>query len=242
MPEAATPAALVVRGVQKQYGGLRPLRLRELVVPAEGRVSLVGFDRPSAESFVNLATGATLPDEGEVIVFGEDTRLIADGTEWLTFVERFGILTNRIVLLEGMTVVQNLAMPFTLMLDQIPPPALDQARCLAEEVSLTEETFNTAVGALDPLARARVRLARALALDPAILLAEHPSASLPSHAVAEYAADIVRVAERRGLATVTLTADEDLALALGGRSLLWNPADGVLNERGSWRRWIPGRR
>ena len=84
---------------------------------------LIGFDRPAAEVFVSLITGAALPDKGEVISLGRPTHDIADSDEWLAFVERFGIVSDRIVLLEAMTVAQNLAISFDLELDPVPARA-----------------------------------------------------------------------------------------------------------------------
>ena len=84
-----------------------------------------GFDQPSAEVFVNLATGATLPDAGDVSVFGRPTTAIDDSADWLATVDRFGIVSERAVLLDALTVIQNLAMPFTL---EIEPPPDDGAR------------------------------------------------------------------------------------------------------------------
>ena len=95
------PDPLVLTNVEKQYGGLRPLRVRDLRVPAGRITMLIGFDRPAAEVFVNLITGASLPDKGEVASLGRPTSAIADSDEWLAFVERFGIVSDRIVLLEG---------------------------------------------------------------------------------------------------------------------------------------------
>ena len=64
------PDSLVLTDVEKQYGGLRPLRVRDLRVPAGRATMLLGFDRPAAEVFVNLITGASLPDTGEVASLG----------------------------------------------------------------------------------------------------------------------------------------------------------------------------
>ena len=61
--------------------------------------------------FVHLVTGASVPDEGAVKVAGRDTRDIATDTEWLTSLDRFGIVTHRAVLLDGMSVAANLALP-----------------------------------------------------------------------------------------------------------------------------------
>src|SRR5436853_5521753 len=98
-----TPApALDMAGVVKRYQGLRPLRIRKLLVAPPDRLVLSGFDAAAAEVFVHLVTGATLPDEGDVRVDGRSTRDIATDTEWLASLDRFGIVTDRAVLIEGM--------------------------------------------------------------------------------------------------------------------------------------------
>ena len=48
--------------VAKTYGGLRPLRIRAFALAAGEVVGLAGFDQTTAEVFVNLVTGATLPE------------------------------------------------------------------------------------------------------------------------------------------------------------------------------------
>ena len=65
-----TPAVLELNGISKDYRGLRPLRIAELRVAAGEHVAILGLDRAAAEVFVNLATGATLPDAGQVRVLG----------------------------------------------------------------------------------------------------------------------------------------------------------------------------
>ena len=79
-----TPALEFV-GVVKQYGALRPLRMAALEVSRGAIVAVTGLDAAAAETFVNLATGATLPDEGEVRVFGRSTAAVSDADEWLTW-------------------------------------------------------------------------------------------------------------------------------------------------------------
>src|SRR5262249_11127373 len=115
-----TRPILQIAGVIKDYRGLRPLRVQALSVTEGESVALVGLDQPSAEMLVNLVTGATLPDAGDIVAFGRSTREIADGTEWLAMVDRVGIVSERAVLLEALTVLQNLAMPFTLDIDPLP--------------------------------------------------------------------------------------------------------------------------
>jgi predicted ABC-type transport system involved in lysophospholipase L1 biosynthesis ATPase subunit len=179
-----TPVVVQIAGVSKDYHGLRPLRIQQLVVAAGESVAIVGFDRISAEVFVNLVTGATLPDAGSIALFGRPTAEISDSAEWLALVDRFGIVSDRAVLLEQLTVVQNLAMPFTLDIEPPPDAVRVRAERLAGEVGLDERTWTAPVAEIGAPAKTRVRVGRALALDPAVLLLEHASAGLERAAAA----------------------------------------------------------
>ncbi len=226
-----------MRGVEKQYGGLRPLRMRTLDIAPHPSTMLIGFDRPAAETFINLITGATLPDTGEVVSLGRPTREIANSAEWLAFVERFGIVSDRVVLLESMTVAQNLAISFDLDLEPVPPHILELVVRLAAEVGIADSLLETRVGEADAILQARVRLARALALDPEVLVLEHPSATLSPEAANDYAALIKKITERRTLTVVGLTADEHFAAKTNARLLEWQPATGDLRARSGRKFW-----
>ncbi len=173
-----TDAALELAGVSKAYGGLRPLRIHELRVAAGESVAIVGFDRPSAEVFVNLVTGAVLPEAGEVRVFGRPTSAIADSDDWLATVDRFGIVSERAVLLDQLTLLQNLAMPFTLDIEPLSDEVRAKAEAIAIEIDLGRDAWDRPIAGLDLDARMRLRLGRALALGPSVLLLEHVSAGL----------------------------------------------------------------
>ena len=231
---------LVVKDVEKQYGALRPLRVRDLRVPAGRLTVLIGFDRPAAEVFVNLITGATLPDKGEVISLSRLTQDIVNGDEWLSFVEHFGIVSDRIVLLEAMTVAQNLAISFDLELDPIPADVAARVSLLAAEAGIDAASLITRVGEATPLLRSRIYLARALAVDPAVLVLEHPTAQLGQQEAAEYAALVRRISETRHLTTLALVMDERFAKATGGRLLFWQPATGEMHPQSLLARWRRG--
>ena len=231
------PDALVLTDVEKQYGGLRPLRVRHLRLPEGVVAMLLGFDRPAAEVFVNLITGASLPDRGEIATLGRATSAIADSDEWLNFVERFGIVSDRIVLLEAMTVAQNLAMSFDLDLDPVPPAVMARVTTLAAETGIAAESLASRAADAAPLLRSKIYLARALALDPAVLVLEHPTANLSPDDANAFAAIISGISARRGLTTIGLLMDERFAKATGGRLLRWQPATGELKERSGLRFW-----
>jgi phospholipid/cholesterol/gamma-HCH transport system ATP-binding protein len=214
--------------VSKVYGGLRPLRIQQLAVAPAEVVTILGVDQPMAEVFVNLVTGASVPDDGSVEVFGRATTSIADSAEWLDVVDRFGIVSDRAVMLDGHSVIQNLVVPFTLEIEPPSPESRARAALLAREVGIDEASWDEPVGSLNGALRASARLARALALDPAVLLLEHPTASVDPREVDSLAKRIRSVAERRRIAVVTLTADQAFAKAMSGRVLTLEAASGRL--------------
>ena len=223
---------LDIRGLVKNYQGLRPLRIRELTVTPDTIVSLAGLDAIMAETFVHLVTGATLPDEGEVVMFGQDTRAITDSDAWLKSLDGVGMITARGILIGMFSVLQNIAMSFTLDVDPIDPRVVPQAGALARDVGIDAGLFDVPAGTVAPEIQMRVHLARALALGPKLLIAEHPSATLPRPAVAAFGADLAKVATSRGLGLVAITADEVLAKAIGGQRLELVPATGELRAPG----------
>jgi ABC-type transporter Mla maintaining outer membrane lipid asymmetry ATPase subunit MlaF len=223
-------AILEFSNISKAYGGLRPLRLRSLSIAKGAIVGLSGLDQTTAEVFVNLATGATLPEEGTVRVFGQATSAIADSADWLALVDRFGIVSERVVLLEQFTPLQNIAMALTLDVEPLPPDVRRQAEALAQEAGLEADSLDRPVADGGVALRHRVRLARALALSPAVLLIEHPVAGLEAREIAPLARDITRAAESRGLSAIVLAADVSAATPFAQRVLTLNGATGELSE------------
>ena len=229
-----TAAVLDFAGASKAYGGLRPLRIAELRVTAGDRLAILGFDQPSAEAFVNLATGATLPDSGDVSIFGLATRTIDNPDDWLKTIDRIGIVSERAVLLDALTVIQNLAIPFTLEIEPPPDDVRARAESIAREVGLSESSWSRPVAELDAAGWLRVRLGRAIALDPAVLLLEHASARLSPAEVTPLGAQIRAVALARGIALVAAAADRQFATAVADRVLTLEPASGRLKSARRW--------
>jgi ABC-type transporter Mla maintaining outer membrane lipid asymmetry ATPase subunit MlaF len=218
--------------IVKDYRGLRPLRVRHLTLGPGEQVALLGVDRITAEVFINLVTGATLPDQGQVRAFGRLTTEIPDADTWLAGADRFGIVSERAVLLEELSVLQNLAMPFSLEIDPPSSDVVPKAAGLAAEAGIVEAERQASVASLTPLSRMRVRLARSLAFGPEVLLVEHPTAGLPRSDIAELAEQIRRVAEARQIAALNLTADREFADRVAGRVLTLEPATGRVSTGG----------
>ena len=221
---------LELTGVTKNYGALRPLRLEHLVMSAGDQVALMGLDQPATEVLINLLTGASLPDTGEVRIFGRSTSEITDSTDWLSTLDRFGIVSERAALLEPMTVIQNMAVPFSLEIEPPSPEVVRQATALAAAAGLHESVWEQRVGDLDAASRMRLRLGRALAFEPGVLLLEHASASLARDQVVSFGVDVRMLAERRAIATLAVTADAEFAGAVSAVAFAVEAATGRLRR------------
>ena len=219
---------LRIANVRKAYSGLRPLRVNDLSIGAGERVALSGLDAAAAELLVNLITGASLPDEGEVFVLDRSTASIADGEAWLEWLDRFGIVSLRAVLLDAATLLQNLAMPITLDIEPVPPDVAERVAVMARDAGIDAPSLERPIAALDAATQIRAHLVRAIALEPSLLILEHPTARLVAGEGKAFGEIVARVAGGRNLATLIISEDEAFSTAAATRRLALQGATGEL--------------
>jgi predicted ABC-type transport system involved in lysophospholipase L1 biosynthesis ATPase subunit len=169
---------LEVRGLVKDYLSLRPLRIAALAVSPGDILTIRGLDAQAAEMFVHLATGAALPDTGDVRLFGTSTRDVDDAHAWLRSLDGLGLVSPRAVLVEMFSALQNIAMPLTLDVDPIDAAVRPAVERLARESGLDPDAWDRPIGGADGETVMRVRLARALAQDPRLIVSIPPPISL----------------------------------------------------------------
>ena len=117
---------------------------------------------------MNLVTGASLPDEGDVRVFGTPHRGHRDGDDWLASLDRVRHRQRAGGAARGATLAQNLAMPFTLAIDPMPPEIARRVVRAGARVRDSREwlrahgrrRFRRRPGARAPRARDRARTRR----------------------------------------------------------------------------------
>jgi ABC-type lipoprotein export system ATPase subunit len=224
------PPVLHIVNVRKQYQGLRPLRMNDLSIVAGERVAVSGLDAGAAEVLVNLVTGASVPDEGQVLVLGQSTASISDGEAWLASLDRFGIVSPRAVLLDSATLLQNLAMPLTLDIEPVKPDIAARVTELARAAGIDDASLERPIAALDTAIQARAHLVRAVALEPALLILEHPTARLAAGQGKAFGDAVARIAGARALATLIISEDAEFAAAAATRRLALQGATGELKS------------
>jgi len=229
----ADAALIELRGISKDYRSLRPLRIHDLRVGHGQSIALLGLDAMAAEILVSLITGATLPDAGEARVLGRPTSAITTGEEWLKWLEQFGMVSSRTVLIEQLNVEQNLGLSLSFDVEEMSPSLRVQVRALASELHIPEVELSQPMLHASAPTQVRVRLGRALALNPRILLLEHPNAMLSPDETPAFAVDLSRIIAARQLTSILITSDKTFASAVAAQVLTLQPATGELKQ-GSW--------
>jgi predicted ABC-type transport system involved in lysophospholipase L1 biosynthesis ATPase subunit len=234
----SAPPLVELAAVVKQHGSAPPLRVQQLTLAASDRVAISGLDAAAAETLLHLITGAAVPDEGTVRVAGRDTRHIATDTEWLTSLDRFGIVTARAVLIGAMPIAANLALPITLSVDPMARETRTLVERLAGIVGLPRARLDAAASTLTPAELVRVHLARALAPKPQMLLLEHPTSAIDDPGLSrDIGAALRRAGHGSDLGWLAVTDDADFARAADARRLRLRPATGQIVADTFWRRW-----
>ena len=215
MVQTSTAAAPIVSiaGVRFSYKGQVVLDGLDLLVAAGESVALVGRSGAGKSTLLKLINRLLLPESGTVVVDGRDTR------EWDPIVlrRRTGYVLQEIGLFPHLTVEENVALVPRL---EGWPDARRRARAheLLELVGLPPDEFaHRWPRELSGGQRQRVGVARALAVDPPIILMDEPFGALDSVTREELRAEFQRIRRHLRQTVVFVTHDMDEAFALGDR-------------------------
>src|SRR5580698_8129762 len=174
--------ALVVDKVRKTFEAenapVRALRGASLTVAGGDFIALMGPSGCGKSTLLNLIAGLDVADEGTITVAGE---LVTGRTEdELSQLRRrhIGIVFQFFNLLEGMTVLENVALP-AVIAGRKRKPAESRARDLLDLLGIGDKV-GTVPGMLSGGQRQRLAIARALANEPTLLLADEPTGALDS--------------------------------------------------------------
>jgi putative ABC transport system ATP-binding protein len=208
--------ALAIRGVRKTFEAenapVRALRGVDLRVDGGEFVALMGPSGCGKSTLLNLVAGLDTPDEGEISVAGE--QITGRGEDDLARLRRqhIGLVFQFFNLLEGMTVLENVTLP-AVIAGRRRKMAETRARDLLDLLGIGDKA-GTLPGMLSGGQRQRLALARALANDPTLLLADEPTGALDS-AGGDEIIELLRRLHGGGQTIVMVTHDASVAAAAG---------------------------
>ncbi|OHC46223.1 MAG: nitrate/sulfonate/bicarbonate ABC transporter ATP-binding protein [Rhodobacteraceae bacterium GWE1_64_9] len=211
---------LEFRNVSKGYGSHPVLRHLDLEVQEGEFLAILGFSGSGKTTLINLMAGLVQPDRGEVLFKG--AKVEGPGPER-------GLVFQSYALMPWLSVQGNIALAVD---------AVHKGKTRAERAALVAK-YIAMVGLshaadrkpaeLSGGMRQRVAVARALAMQPEVILMDEPLSALDALTRANVAAEIEEIWRNDRRTVVLITNDVDEALVLADRIACLNP-DGTLGE------------
>jgi branched-chain amino acid transport system ATP-binding protein len=240
--------ALEVRGVSVRFSGIVAVDDVSLSVPEGSIVSLIGPNGAGKTSLINCVTGYYRAASGDVFLFGKKV------TGWAAHrVARAGVARTyqNIELFRGMTVIDNLMLGRHLRLRSgLLSGGLYSRRTRAEELRERAEVEDlidflelapvrkTPVGLLPYGLQKRVDLARALALEPRLLVLDEPMAGMNLEEKEDIARFVLETRVARGVTVLLIEHDMGVVMDLSdhvavldfGRLIAQGPPDVIRDD------------
>jgi ABC-type lipoprotein export system ATPase subunit len=199
----------VVKQYQTAAGPFSALKGVDLRVDTGEFVAVVGKSGSGKSTLINMITGIDRPTSGEVFV--ADTAIHTMGENRLAAWRgrNIGVIFQFFQLLPSLTVIENVILPMDFCHMYSSRERVDRAMELLEQVEIPEQAHKLPA-ALSGGQQQRAAIARALANDPPILVADEPTGNLDT----KTADSIFRLFERLvddGKTILMVTHDQDLA-------------------------------
>jgi phospholipid/cholesterol/gamma-HCH transport system ATP-binding protein len=213
MTAPAAPPAIELRDVTKSFGTNCVLDHVSLSIPAGIGFCILGRSGTGKSVTLKHIVGLIKPDAGRVFVEGEDITTMSS-RELAPVRMRIGFLFQNAALFDSITVGENVAFPLRRHRRLPDGEVRARAERLLARVGLDHE-YEKMPADLSGGMRKRAGLARALALEPAILLADEPSAGLDPVTAAEIDELLVDLKRQSGTTLVVVTHNIPSARAIG---------------------------
>jgi phospholipid/cholesterol/gamma-HCH transport system ATP-binding protein len=233
---SGAPDAVEFVEVHKAFGSAKVLRGLNMGIP-EGKISMILGPSGTGKSVcIKHMVGLLYPDEGDVIVHGESVPGMSDD-ELFEMRKKFGVLFQDGALFGSMNLWDNVAFPLRQHTDKGEDEIAEIVNRRLREVGLegsAEKMPNELSGGM----RKRAGFARALVLDPDIVLFDEPDSGLDPVRTALLCELIKEIHEENGGAYVVITHDimsakrvaEYIAVLWRGRIVESGPAEDLFNS------------
>jgi phospholipid/cholesterol/gamma-HCH transport system ATP-binding protein len=211
-----------LRGVSVRFGRQQVLRGIDLAIDPHQTVCVIGESGCGKTVLLKLLVGLLKPTAGEVWFEG---RRVSDlGESELTRMRlRMGFLFQQAALFDSLTVYENVAYPLRALHSLAEADIRDRVRARLSEVGLPETAAAKMPAELSGGMRKRVGLARALALDPEVMLYDEPTTGLDP-VMTELINDLIlQTRERRPVTSVVVTHEMKTVRRVADRVVMLYP-------------------
>ena len=219
-----------LREVQKSYlsaaGEFRALRGINLQINAGEFVSVIGKSGSGKSTLLNMVTGIDRPTTGEVLVNGTAVHKLDENQLAGWRGDSLGIIFQFFQLLPSLSLLQNVILPMDLAGKYKSRERRERAEHLLEIVDLAEQ-MHKLPSMVSGGQQQRAAMARALANDPPIIIADEPTGNLDSKTAAKVFALFNTLVEQ-GKTIIIVTHDSSLA-RLAHRTALITDGE-IVNE------------
>jgi phospholipid/cholesterol/gamma-HCH transport system ATP-binding protein len=216
--QAAVPVAVRLDHVTKAFGARRVLDDVAFDVPAGCGFIVLGRSGTGKSVTLRHIVGLVRPDKGRVFVDGDEISAL-QGAELSRVRKKLGFLFQNAALFDSISVGENVAFPLRRHTRLRESEIRERARQKLAAVGL-EQDYDKMPGSLSGGMRKRAGLARALVLDPRILLVDEPSAGLDPITAGEIDDLLLGLKQQGGTTLVVVTHNIPSARRLGDRLLM----------------------
>ena len=216
-----------ISGMKKSYGSFDVLRDINLDVHKGEVISIIGPSGTGKSTFLRCLNLLEQPTSGSILINGQD--ILSPDADVPLLRRRMGMVFQSFNLFNGMTVLDNLCLAPMQLLGKSREDAEKRALELLQMVGMAERA-EALPDQLSGGQKQRIAIARALAMDPEILLFDEPTSALDPTMVNEVLGVMTRLA-RQGMTMLVVTHEMRFARQVSSRVLFF--ADGVVYEDGT---------
>ncbi|MFZ5457546.1 MAG: ABC transporter ATP-binding protein [Pseudomonadota bacterium] len=230
-------AIIDIRGLVTRFGSNVVHDGLDLALPAGEVLALVGGSGSGKTTLLRQVIGLLRPQQGQIRVFGQPL-FSGDALADRQLRRRFGVLFQQGALFSALNVLENIAFPLRELRWLDRDAINDLVMIKLAMVELEPQHAWLMPAELSGGMVKRVALARALALEPELLLLDEPTAGLDPDRSEAFVALIRRLRDQLGLTVVLVTHDLDTLAALATqvavlgerRILAYGPLDHVMKH------------